>query len=86
MFAAKGKKLIVGTPFLQSRVTLVPEDERNFHVFYHLVKGASESERSLYALRPDENYYRYLANSGKVNNMDDKQFFDRLKVRTGRDA
>ena len=44
----------------KSRIVSQARNERNYHVFYYLLEGASESERqSLHLLPPAQ--YRYLS-------------------------
>jgi chitin synthase len=57
----------------KSRVSAPPTGERNFHVFYYLVAGASPEERH-HLLLDDNAHYRYLGN---------KSPFERRGVETG---
>eukprot|EP00003_Mantamonas_plastica_P033766 TRINITY_DN989_c1_g1_i3.p1 TRINITY_DN989_c1_g1~~TRINITY_DN989_c1_g1_i3.p1 ORF type:complete len:1045 (-),score=440.19 TRINITY_DN989_c1_g1_i3:1406-4540(-) len=62
----------------KSRVVGQIQGERNFHIFYQLVTGASQEEREAFQLYGAENYY-YLAQSGcdTVPGIDDvKEFAD----------
>ena len=69
----------------RNRVSAVPSGERNFHIFYYLVAGASPEERQHLHLL-DKTTYRYLGqrattavrrNGGRD---DDGQRFDQLKI------
>ncbi|RKP37869.1 chitin synthase-domain-containing protein [Dimargaris cristalligena] len=58
----------IGAKFLdylleKSRVTNLPSQERNFHVFYQLLNGASADERSHFHLS-EPGYFAYLEKSG----------------------
>lgn len=70
------------TPYLfeRTRVTRINEGERNFHVFYQLVNGASaEEKKNLVLLAP--NKYRYLRAGNVVSlpEIDDAGYFAALK-------
>lgn len=66
----------------RNRVASVPSGERNFHIFYYLVAGASPEERQHLHLL-DKATYRYLGQRGPVARPgardDDAQRFDQLK-------
>lgn len=68
----------------RNRVALVPSGERNFHIFYYLVAGASDEERQYMHLQ-DKIQYRYLgqrttgARSNGVRD-DDAHRFEQLKI------
>ncbi|KAJ1910342.1 hypothetical protein IWQ60_010705 [Tieghemiomyces parasiticus] len=58
----------VGAKFLdylleKNRVTNLPSQERNFHVFYQMLNGASADERSHFHLS-EPGYFAYLEKSG----------------------
>ncbi|XP_050441866.1 unconventional myosin-IXAb-like isoform X2 [Adelges cooleyi] len=64
----------------KSRICSQGQNERNYHVFYYLLNGASESEKeSLHLHKVD--YYNYLNGSGcyTLGNLDEKYEFSRLK-------
>ncbi|PPQ79006.1 hypothetical protein CVT25_002315 [Psilocybe cyanescens] len=69
----------------RNRVSAVPSGERNFHIFYYLVAGASPEERQHLHLL-DKTTYRYLGqrgtNSSRPNGGldDDGQRFGQLKI------
>ncbi|KAF7973093.1 hypothetical protein HWV62_16302, partial [Athelia sp. TMB] len=69
----------------RNRVAGAPNGERNFHIFYYLVAGASPEERQHLHLL-DKTTYRYLGSRGAVaarqNGVrdDDANRFDQLKV------
>ncbi|CAG8549614.1 9528_t:CDS:2 [Diversispora eburnea] len=48
--------------FDRSRVTEIPQDERSYHVFYYLLAGATQEERSSAHLQ-DPQHYNYLSQS-----------------------
>lgn len=69
----------------RNRVSGAPSGERNFHIFYYLVAGASPDERQhLHIL--DKTVYRYLGSRGTVGSRqntiheDDANRFDQLKI------
>ncbi|KAJ1970004.1 hypothetical protein IWQ62_000242 [Dispira parvispora] len=62
----------------KSRVTNLPSQERNFHVFYQLLNGATSDERSHFHLS-EPGYFSYLEKSGvfRIPEVDDAvQFTD----------
>ncbi|XP_022782685.1 unconventional myosin-Ib-like isoform X3 [Stylophora pistillata] len=61
----------------KSRVVHQAQGERNFHIFYHLLSGASDELLGKLHLSRDCNDYTYLNHSGciKVNTIDDKKDF-----------
>ena len=57
----------------QNRVTGQIENERNFHIFYQLTKGASSAQREAYGLQgPDAYAYTSKSNCLDVPGIDDK--------------
>ncbi|XP_030640180.1 unconventional myosin-If [Chanos chanos] len=63
----------------KSRVVSQNENERNFHVFYQLIEGASAQQReALGIMTPD--YYNYLNQSGtyKVDGTNDSKDFQEM--------
>ncbi|KAJ3554665.1 hypothetical protein NM688_g2995 [Phlebia brevispora] len=68
----------------RNRVSAVPSGERNFHIFYYLMAGASPEERQHMHLN-EKVVYRYLAQRTIPNRMsqgadDDAVRFDQLKM------
>ncbi|KAH7904683.1 myosin head, motor domain-containing protein, partial [Hygrophoropsis aurantiaca] len=63
----------------RNRVSAVPSGERNFHIFYYLVAGATAEERLHLA---DKTQYRYLGVAPRQNTVrdDDANRFDQLKM------
>ena len=61
----------------RSRLVFQPLKERNYHVFYQLVAGATESERQEWGLLPVE-HFDYLNQGGApvIEGVDDKADFD----------
>ncbi|EPY79420.1 unconventional myosin-Ib isoform 2 [Camelus ferus] len=60
----------------KSRVVKQPRGERNFHVFYQLLSGASEELLSKLKLERDFSRYNYLSlDSARVNGVDDAANF-----------
>lgn len=58
----------------QSRITFQAKEERNYHVFYQLVKGADKEK---YLLQPIESY-NYLNQSGCYSLVSDSNASSRL--------
>jgi myosin heavy subunit len=63
----------------KSRVALFPVGERNYHVFYQLLRGAGGLERKRWCLR-DIREYTYLncGQSKDIEDVDDKADFSKL--------
>ncbi|XP_020292131.1 unconventional myosin-IXb-like isoform X2 [Pseudomyrmex gracilis] len=64
----------------KSRIVSQGRNERNYHVFYYLLAGASEQEKQLLHLESCDRY-NYLNKSGcyGLENIDEKHEFSRLK-------
>ncbi|KAF2637856.1 myosin-2 [Massarina eburnea CBS 473.64] len=61
----------------RSRLVFQPLKERNYHVFYQLIKGATDAERSEFALKGVEDYtYLNQGSSPTIDGVDDKAEFD----------
>jgi myosin-5 len=64
----------------RSRLVFQPMKERNYHVFYQLVAGASEKERQELELLPVEQFdYLNQGSSPTIDGVDDKAEFEALK-------
>ena len=61
----------------RSRLVFQPLKERNYHIFYQLVAGATDSERHWLALLPSDDF-EYLRQGGTptIDGVDDKLEFD----------
>ena len=61
----------------RSRLVFQPLKERNYHIFYQLVAGATSSEREEWGLVPVE-HFDYLNQGGapQIDGVDDKSEFD----------
>ncbi|MCJ1247273.1 Myosin type-2 heavy chain 1 [Trapelia coarctata] len=61
----------------RSRLVFQPLKERNYHIFYQLVAGATSAEREEWALVPVE-HFDYLNQGGapQIDGVDDKAEFD----------
>ncbi|GMM35428.1 myosin 2 [Saccharomycopsis crataegensis] len=60
----------------RSRLVFQPTSERNYHIFYQMLEGLSEEEKSELSLTCVEDYH-YLNQGGdaKITNVDDKKEF-----------
>ena len=69
----------------RNRVAAIPSGERNFHIFYYLIAGASPEERQHLHLL-EKTMYRYLEPRGTTSTRpnegrdDDGLRFDQLKI------
>ena len=61
----------------RSRLVFQPRGERNYHIFYQLLRGLSEEQKAKLHLNESENYYYYLNQGGDtfVPDVDDKDEF-----------
>uniref|UniRef100_A0A060T355 chitin synthase n=1 Tax=Blastobotrys adeninivorans TaxID=409370 RepID=A0A060T355_BLAAD len=66
----------------RARITKVPTAERNYHIFYYLLAGTTESEKEHLALSDiNSARYRYLGHHTQLKvGIDDKQRFKQFKV------
>lgn len=61
----------------RSRLVFQPLKERNYHIFYQLLAGASESERSDLGLLPAEDFeYTSQGGQAQIDGVDDREDFD----------
>lgn len=67
----------------QSRITFQSANERNYHVFYQFIAGASASAefREQFFIQPIDSYF-YVNQSGchTLNGVDDTKMFDKLRL------
>ena len=63
----------------KSRIVSQGTYERNYHVFYYLLSGATEQERKALHLLPAEKYLYLNAKNLTLENCDEKYEFSRLK-------
>ncbi|KAM0517848.1 hypothetical protein ACHAPE_004826 [Trichoderma viride] len=64
----------------RSRLVFQPLKERNYHIFYQLVAGASDEEREALNILPIEQFeYLNQGNCPTIDGMDDKAEFDATK-------
>ena len=80
-FEEKTKKIkeadIINYLLEKSRVSMQSIGERNYHIFYHFLRGASQDLLNQYKLTKDLKYYDYLNKSGcyDADNIDDVELF-----------
>ncbi|XP_055612970.1 unconventional myosin-IXb-like, partial [Uranotaenia lowii] len=63
----------------KSRIVSQGHYERNYHVFYYLLSGATDQERTSLHLLPAEKYHYLNAKNLTLENCDEKYEFSRLK-------
>ncbi|KFX90678.1 hypothetical protein O988_08084 [Pseudogymnoascus sp. VKM F-3808] len=64
----------------RSRLVFQPLKERNYHIFYQLIAGASEAERQELSLLPVEEFeYLNQGSAPVIDGVDDKAEFEALK-------
>ncbi|XP_018423706.1 PREDICTED: unconventional myosin-IXb, partial [Nanorana parkeri] len=64
----------------KSRLVSQEKNERNYHVFYYLLLGASEDEKKAFQLKQPEDYFYLNQNNFKVEDGEDlRHDFERLK-------
>ncbi|KAL4494090.1 hypothetical protein ABPG72_016046 [Tetrahymena utriculariae] len=78
----KQKKLVISSASLtnylleKSRIVQISPHERNYHIFYHLLKGADPQFLSQLGLSPDISSYRYLKSEcSNVDTISDEELF-----------
>uniref|UniRef100_A0A8C2C379 Myosin IXAa n=1 Tax=Cyprinus carpio TaxID=7962 RepID=A0A8C2C379_CYPCA len=64
----------------KSRLVYQEHNERNYHVFYYLLAGASEEERTLFHLKKPEEYHYLNQDCFTVEGEDLKHDFERLQL------
>ncbi|XP_016127079.1 unconventional myosin-X-like [Sinocyclocheilus grahami] len=72
------EQAIVQNLLEKNRVVRQNPGERNYHIFYALLAGASKSQKETYFLEDSPELFHYLSQSGcvKDRSLDDKQLFD----------
>lgn len=69
----------------RSRLVFQPLKERNYHIFYQLVAGATEAEREALGLEPVELFdYLNQGSSPQIDGVDDKAEFDATRTSLGK--
>lgn len=63
----------------KSRIVSQGPYERNYHVFYYLLSGATETERETLHLLPADKYHYLNARNLTIDSCDEKYEFSRLK-------
>lgn len=64
----------------RSRLVFQPLKERNYHIFYQLVAGATDAEREELSLKPVEDFsYLNQGSAPVIDGMDDKAEFEATK-------
>ncbi|XP_077174229.1 unconventional myosin-IXa isoform X3 [Paroedura picta] len=64
----------------KSRLVYQEHNERNYHVFYYLLAGASEEERSAFHLKQPDEYHYLNQDCFSVEGEDLKHDFERLQL------
>uniref|UniRef100_A0A8C6NML1 Myosin IXA n=1 Tax=Nothobranchius furzeri TaxID=105023 RepID=A0A8C6NML1_NOTFU len=64
----------------KSRLVYQEHNERNYHVFYYLLAGASEEERNVFHLKKPEEYHYLNQDCFTVEGEDLKHDFERLQL------
>uniref|UniRef100_A0A665V4E0 Myosin IXA n=1 Tax=Echeneis naucrates TaxID=173247 RepID=A0A665V4E0_ECHNA len=64
----------------KSRLVYQEHNERNYHVFYYLLAGASEEERTAFHLKKPEEYHYLSQDCFTVEGEDLKHDFERLQL------
>ena len=63
----------------KSRIVKIRENERNFHIFFQLLNGSNETERTKFMLK-DPSYFNYLKKGClEFEGIDDKTNFKETK-------
>lgn len=63
----------------KSRICSQGRNERNYHVFYYLLEGATEQEKQLLHLKTPDQYYYLNKSCYTLENVDESYEFSRLK-------
>ena len=63
----------------KSRIISQAKGERNYHIFYHILSGASQELKKQLDLKNVKNYdYLNKSNCFEVNSLDDKELFNEV--------
>lgn len=63
----------------KSRICSQGRNERNYHVFYYLLEGATEQEKQILHLKTPDQYYYLNKSCYSLDNVDESYEFSRLK-------
>ncbi|KYB28979.1 Unconventional myosin-IXb-like Protein [Tribolium castaneum] len=63
----------------KSRICSQGRNERNYHVFYYLLEGATEQEKQILHLKTPDQYYYLNKSCHSLENVDESYEFSRLK-------
>lgn len=63
----------------KSRIVSQGRNERNYHVFYYLLAGASDQEKQLLHLKSCDQYNYLNKSCFELENIDERHEFSRLK-------
>ncbi|KRX01847.1 P-loop containing nucleoside triphosphate hydrolase [Pseudocohnilembus persalinus] len=65
----------------KTRITTVAAGERNYHIFYHMIKGKNQEELNKYYLSNDPSIYKYLdSDCVNVAGVRDKELYEQVQA------